>query len=252
MTTQLDLEWSSPRLVATRFGERMVSAARPTEAFWEAWRARKDALKAEGISVSKGSDGNWQVSRWQEVQSAAERAASVEASRSAIAADIAIPLPAGRKLLPYQSSGVAYALAREATLIGDEMGLGKTIQAIAVANATAPRRILVICPASLKLNWRNEINAWQTLDLPVRVINAGDDVTDTDGWNVINFDICHRYQEFLKGVEWDLVVIDECHRLKSQSAQRSLAIFGGERTLRREAGGARSVFPRSAPSAASS
>jgi len=74
-------------------------------------------------------------------------------SRAADAAvNVNIPVPAGLELLPYQKIGVAYAMSRPATLFGDEMGLGKTVQAIAVANITQTRRIIVVCPLSVKLN----------------------------------------------------------------------------------------------------
>ena len=53
----------------------------------------------------------------------------------------------------YQIEGVKYCLRRKSALIADEMGLGKTAQAIGVINATKPDSVLIICPASLKINW---------------------------------------------------------------------------------------------------
>jgi len=76
-------------------------------------------------------------------------------------ADIDIPCPEGFAYLPYQRAGIAYAMARSNTLIGDEMGLGKTIQAIGVVNASPDAKsVLVVCPASLRLNWIKEANTW--------------------------------------------------------------------------------------------
>ena len=73
----------------------------------------------------------------------------------AVDADIDIPKPKGLDYLPYQRAGIAYAMSRDNTLIGDEMGLGKTIQALGVVNASKQaNRVLIVCPASLRLNWQ--------------------------------------------------------------------------------------------------
>ena len=56
----------------------------------------------------------------------------------------------------YQREGIAYALEKKRCIMGDEMGLGKTVQAIGVVAATQAYPALVICPASLKVNWQRE------------------------------------------------------------------------------------------------
>ena len=86
------------------------------------------------------------------------------ASRATDAA-VDVPLPPGLELLGYQRAGVAFALAAfragRGVLLADEMGLGKTIQAVALVNACPEiRRVLVVCPASLKINWRREWERW--------------------------------------------------------------------------------------------
>ncbi|PJB42733.1 MAG: helicase SNF2, partial [Comamonadaceae bacterium CG_4_9_14_3_um_filter_60_33] len=64
------------------------------------------------------------------------------------------------KLYPYQAQGALFAARAGRCLIGDEMGLGKTIQAIAAAELLARhfgvQRVLVVCPTSLKHQWKNE------------------------------------------------------------------------------------------------
>ena len=86
----------------------------------------------------------------------AEKQEKIEASR-ATDADIELPAPEGMEYLPFQKAGIAYALDRPSTLIADEMGLGKTVEALGVINATPDaKKILVICPASLRLNWKQE------------------------------------------------------------------------------------------------
>lgn len=101
---------------------------------------------------------------------APERAANMDASR-ATDSDLEIPAPQGYAYMPFQRGGIAYGLARfqhlyetEQTggvLIADEMGLGKTVQAIGLINVDATiKRVLVVCPASLKINWRRELERW--------------------------------------------------------------------------------------------
>lgn len=222
------LDLTEPKIVMTKFGERAVRSADPTEEFWEAWRENKATLKAAGWSVSKSdyTGGKWQVTHWGQTMSREKRAATADASR-AQDANIDIPIPEGLALLPYQKAGVAYALDRVGTLIGDEMGLGKTVQAIAIANVTKAKRILVICPSSLRLNWQREIGRWQTLNLPTTVVIAGDELdTTADGWYVINYDIIDRYDAQTKTKLWDIIIIDECHYLKNPQAQRTRNILG--------------------------
>jgi SNF2 family DNA or RNA helicase len=88
-------------------------------------------------------------------------------------------------LLPHQQEAICFALNRlqnhRAAMFGDVMGLGKTIEAIGTANAMGPRRIVVVCPASVLFTWRREIRKWQTLRLPVFLIQVGRDTTINQG-----------------------------------------------------------------------
>ncbi|MCZ8096458.1 MAG: SNF2-related protein, partial [Burkholderiales bacterium] len=63
-------------------------------------------------------------------------------------------LPAGL-LYPHQADGVAFLISKGRAILADDMGLGKTRQAIVAMQVAAPEgAVLVVCPASLKLNWR--------------------------------------------------------------------------------------------------
>lgn len=74
--------------------------------------------------------------------------------------ELNVEIPLKRKLYPYQKRGVAYALEKKRLIIGDQPGLGKTAQAIAAVIAQGTFPCLVICPASLKENWKREWEAW--------------------------------------------------------------------------------------------
>jgi SWI/SNF-related matrix-associated actin-dependent regulator 1 of chromatin subfamily A len=124
-----------------------------------------------------------------------------------------LPVPAGLSYLPYQRAGIAYAMTHKGTLIADEMGLGKTIQAIGVINASPEiRRVLIVCPASVKLNWQAECKKWLTRPLTVGMLNGAP--ADVE---IINWDVLGKVPDFA----YDLVVFDEAHRAKNPKAARS-------------------------------
>jgi SNF2 family DNA or RNA helicase len=148
------------------------------------------------------------------------------------------PVPAGLQLFPPQQEGIRFAINRLRTnrgaMFGDVMGLGKTIEAIGTANAMVPHRILVVCPATVLFTWRREIWKWQTLGLPVLLIQAGLDTTinhglvgwGVNGWYLINYDILRDYPEIKSGKPWDLLILDESHKLKNLEAIRTQHVFG--------------------------
>jgi SWI/SNF-related matrix-associated actin-dependent regulator of chromatin subfamily A-like protein 1 len=151
-----------------------------------------------------------------------------------------LPVPSGLALLPHQQDGIRFAIDRLQTnrgaMFGDVMGLGKTIEAIGTANAMGPRRILMVCPASVLLTWRREIWKWQTLGLPVFLIQAGCDATvnhslmewGVPGWYIINYDILGNYPEIRISRPWDLLILDESHKLKNPEAIRTQHVFGSD------------------------
>jgi SWI/SNF-related matrix-associated actin-dependent regulator 1 of chromatin subfamily A len=147
----------------------------------------------------------------------------IEASQ-ATDSDIDIPVPAGLAYFPFQKAGIAYAMQRPNTLIADEMGLGKTIQAIGVIN-TDPSisTVLVVCPATLKLNWQNELNKWLVRKMSVGIV--GNDVPETN-IVIINFDILVKWHEVLTSRVWDLLIIDESHKVKNEKAKRTQHLLG--------------------------
>ena len=151
----------------------------------------------------------------------------LEATREAshaVTADVDIPVPAGLAYLPYQRAGITYAMQRPATLIADEMGLGKTIQAIGVVNADRKvKRVLVICPASLRLNWKRELARWLVRDLSVDIVKTTFPTTDIV---ITNYDVLHQHQKALRRITWDLLVVDEAHYLKTPDARRTKQVLG--------------------------
>ena len=137
-----------------------------------------------------------------------------------------LPFP----LRPYQWEGVEFLRSRHSALLADEMGLGKTVQtAVALKSARKDfRRILLVAPASLCLNWQRELETWandlavrriignaedraMTYRLPVQVLIASYEQIRTDS------------RRFYGDVSFDLVVLDEAQRIKNLNSETNLA-----------------------------
>ena len=141
------------------------------------------------------------------------------------------------QLFPFQRAGVAYGLKRMGyefiegewkrtldidggVLIGDEMGLGKSCQGLALLKATESFPAVIVCPASLKLNWKREAEQWIP-GVQVKVLSGTTgNLPDADIY-VINYDILDFWvQKFItiKGI-----VLDESHYVKNGRTNRSRA-----------------------------
>lgn len=124
-------------------------------------------------------------------------------------------------LYPHQVAGIQFLAQRGRAILADDMGLGKTRQAIVAMNEAAPTgAVLVICPASLKLNWAREI----------RVVDPGAalDVLGVDGregaparWVIVNFDMLAPFGDRLRAIPWAGVIVDEAHFIKNASQRTS-------------------------------
>lgn len=216
----------------------MLRKAAPSDRFWDAWRTNKDGLRNAGVSCSRDKYGNWEACWWQPLSVEIQRAeaTAVTESQAAFCDDFQVPMPLGTTLLPYQVAGVKYASQRTRCLIADQMGLGKTVQAIGLLNLiNQPRRILVVCPASLKLNWERELRRFSVHDLEV-VICSGrkpSDKVDQQIANsskcvviIINYDVLPGWRPYLDTMDLDLVVCDEAHYAKNEKAARTKATLG--------------------------
>lgn len=144
--------------------------------------------------------------------------------------DFAVPANNGLKYRPFQRAGVAFIERTNGrTLIGDEMGLGKTIQALGYLNLHPDfKKILVICPASLKANWRRESQKWLTQETKITIMEGSyygraDKDPDVRQMVIVNYDVLHRREDLL--ADWDCVIVDECHKIKNPKAKRTQAFL---------------------------
>lgn len=111
-------------------------------------------------------------------------------------------------LHPYQRHGVGFLLQYPRALLADDMGLGKTAQTIYALALRAAWPALIICPASLKLNWARELRQWAGLQSVV--INGTRAQHDYGKITVINYDILQNHLPALKARGYQTVVIEEC------------------------------------------
>ena len=139
-------------------------------------------------------------------------------------------------LRPYQEFGVRYILRQGNVLLGDEMGLGKTVQAIAAMvslNALGATHFMVVCPASVLVNWRREIE--QFSDLAVTLIRGGDHAAllawrEKGGVAVTTYESISRFA-LPEDFRFSMLVADEAHYAKNPAAKRTQALL----LLRRKA-----------------
>lgn len=133
-----------------------------------------------------------------------------------------------KTLYPFQEKGVSELLKRRHNLLADEMGLGKTVQGIELINRLNLRKVLIVCPASIKRNWEAKLNDWLTEKRVIQIIDKKVDfISDFTEIVIINYDlIIHSYlHQQLTAVEWDLIICDESHRLKNMEAKRTCAVL---------------------------
>jgi SWI/SNF-related matrix-associated actin-dependent regulator 1 of chromatin subfamily A len=191
--------------------------------------ATKDVVKAAGFHWDPTTKLWWTEDVLVAAKldsSAADQANTAIASSYATGATAQVPVPNGLAYLPYQLAGIAYAASKPATLIGDEMGLGKTIEAIGVINLdTSIQTVLVVCPASLKVNWAREMNKWLVRKFSIEIANG---TFPTGNIVIINYDILIKHRAAIDARKWDLLIVDECHMVKNENAQRTRILLGHE------------------------
>ena len=131
-------------------------------------------------------------------------------------------------LYPFQRSAVERAKAFDGRcLLAMDAGTGKTLTSITYMVETASFPAVIVCPASLKYNWANELRKHYGLESLVI------DGTNTAKYSrrlptdppiyIINYDILYAYVDFFQRIQPKLVILDECHYIKSLKARRTKA-----------------------------
>ena len=133
-----------------------------------------------------------------------------------------------RPLLSHQVEAVQKLVENKKYILADDMGLGKTTSTIVAALESGAKKILIICPASLKINWQREIENYSDRSV---YISEGKNFSQEHDFVIINYDIIKNFHDVKKksdskilGANFDLVVVDEAHYIKNGQAQRTKLI----------------------------
>lgn len=126
------------------------------------------------------------------------------------------------QLHPYQIEGANWLSIRRFALLADEMGLGKSAQAITAAVQLKSKRILVVCPASVKVNWQREFLKFGNRRAHV----VGSKIAVASDIVITNYEQVTNKLSTYTSLWWDLIIFDESHFLKDPAALRTQAVFG--------------------------
>ena len=133
-----------------------------------------------------------------------------------------------RPLMSHQEEAVKRLVVNRRFILADDMGLGKTTSTIIASLETGAKKILIICPASLKINWQRE---YQLYSDKSSYVCEGKNYSEDAEIVIINYDIIknfhdskdHKNSLMLKS-KFDLVIIDEAHYIQNVQAQRTKLI----------------------------
>ena len=134
-------------------------------------------------------------------------------------------------LLPYQLDGIAFVASEGRAVLADDMGLGKTIQGVGAAEFLAReaevRKVLVVCPASLKSQWRSEIHRFCDRDVQLiggRIAERSEQYDNSCFFTVCNYEQVLRDIMAIERVNWDLIILDEGQRIKNWQSKTAAII----------------------------
>ena len=130
-----------------------------------------------------------------------------------------------RAPMAHQKEAIEKLVRNKKFILADDMGLGKTTSTIIAALETGAKKILIVCPASLKLNWEREIANYS--DRPV-YIAEGKKFSNEHDFVIVNYDILKNFHDIkdkekseIMKINFDLVIMDEAHMISNPQAQRT-------------------------------
>ena len=135
-----------------------------------------------------------------------------------------------RPPLEHQKIAIEKLTGSKRFILADDMGLGKTTSTIIAALETGSKKILIICPASLKINWQREIENYSNRSI---FIAEGKKFSTESDFVIVNYDILKNFHDsdpkkkeesLLMQSNFDLVILDEAHMISNAQAQRTKII----------------------------
>jgi SWI/SNF-related matrix-associated actin-dependent regulator 1 of chromatin subfamily A len=144
-----------------------------------------------------------------------------------------------RPPLTHQKEAIEKLVGSKRFILADDMGLGKTTSTIIAALETGVKKILIICPASLKINWQREIENYTDRSV---YISEGKKFSTEDDFVIVNYDILKNFHDadpkkrdssLLFQSNFDLVILDEAHMISNAQAQRTKIINSFVKDIKR-------------------
>jgi superfamily II DNA or RNA helicase len=141
-----------------------------------------------------------------------------------------------RKLLKvplylYQRQGALFAAKAGRSLIADDMGLGKTIEAIAaveiLARTVGLERVLIVCPTSVKHQWKQEIEKFcsRSAEVVEGLLPKREKLYRSDSfYKITNYDVIHRDVDLIRNWAPEMVILDEAQRIKNWKTRRAQSV----------------------------
>ena len=133
-----------------------------------------------------------------------------------------------RPPLSHQKEAIEKLVGSKRFILADDMGLGKTTSTIIAALETNAKKILIVCPASLKINWQREIENYSDRSV---FICEGKKYSIESDFVIVNYDILKNFHDtknkelsLLDQSNFDLVILDEAHMISNVQAQRTKII----------------------------
>ena len=130
-----------------------------------------------------------------------------------------------RPPLAHQKESIEKLAGSKRFILADDMGLGKTTSTIIAALETGAKKILIVCPASLKVNWMREIQNYTDRSV---FISEGKSFSTEHDFVIVNYDILKNFHDLkdknkslIKQSNFELVILDEAHYVQNAQAQRT-------------------------------
>ena len=139
----------------------------------------------------------------------------------------------GRHPYDHQKEGIGFLVCRDGAILADDMGLGKTYQSIISALEVGAKKVLIVCPASMKITWERELSMFEETGI---IVN-GSSWPYVGKFTIINYEILKNFHTIGKPKKetdanytnlidenYDLMILDEAHKVKNPKAQRTKLI----------------------------
>jgi SWI/SNF-related matrix-associated actin-dependent regulator of chromatin subfamily A-like protein 1 len=125
----------------------------------------------------------------------------------------------------HQKEAIEKLVRNKKFILADDMGLGKTTSTIIASLETGAKKILIVCPASLKINWQREIENYSNRSV---YISEGKKFSTEHDFVIVNYDILKNFHDIkdkekseIMKINFDLVIMDEAHMISNPQAQRT-------------------------------